>query len=73
MYMHTHKLRNLCITLQQGERLHQSRLRAVQEQLDTANASRRSMETYVNFLKASYSSLCTETDTHPAPPFHMLN
>ena len=57
----------------EAERHHQSRLRSLQEQLDTANASRRSMETYINFLKASYSSLCSEAGSHNAPPFHMLS
>ena len=58
---------------EEAERLHHSRLRSLQEQLDTANASRRSMETYINFLKASYSSLCSEAGSHTAPPFHMLS
>ena len=58
---------------EEAERQHQSRLRSLQEQLDTANTSRRSMETYINFLKASYSTLCSEAGSHTAPPFHMLN
>lgn len=56
-----------------AERLHHSRIRSIQEQLDTANASRRSMETYINFLKASYSSLCCEAGSNSVPPFHMLS
>ena len=58
---------------EEAERQQQSRLRSLQEQLDTANVSRRSMETYINFLKASYSTLCSEAGSHTAPPFHMLN
>ena len=44
-----------------NERKSQSKIRDLQERLDQSQATRKSLENYVNFLKSSYSSIFNET------------
>ncbi|XP_003386665.2 PREDICTED: outer dense fiber protein 2-like [Amphimedon queenslandica] len=50
-------------TKDEVERKSQSKVRELQERLDQSQATRKSLESYVNFLKSSYSSIFNDTSS----------
>lgn len=60
-------------TKEDADRRYHSRVHELQERLDQANATKRSMENYVNFLKSSYANVFNESGTpgSPLPTFRL--
>jgi outer dense fiber protein 2 len=56
-----------------ADRRYHSRVHELQERLDQANTTKRSMENYVNFLKSSYASVFNDSATpgSPLPTFNL--
>lgn len=56
-----------------ADRRYQSRVHELQERLDQANTTKKSMENYVNFLKSSYANVFNDSGTpgSPLPAFKM--
>ena len=50
-----------------ADRRYHSRLHELQERLDQANATKKSMENYVNFLKSSYANVFNDSGTPGSP------
>lgn len=50
-----------------SERRYQSKVRELQDRLEQANATKRSMENYANFLKSSYASVFSEAGGSSPP------
>ena len=54
----------------QIERRYQSRVYELQDKLDRANSTKKSMESYVSFLKSSYASVFNDTGQPSSPLIH---
>lgn len=71
------KANSIAAQLQQSkedsDRRYQSKVRELQDRLEQANATKRSMENYANFLKSSYASVFSETGTTSASPLSRQN
>lgn len=50
-----------------ADRRYHSRIHELQERLDQANATKKSMENYVNFLKSSYANVFNDSGTPGSP------
>ena len=57
----------------QADRRHHSRVHELQERLDQANSTKRSMENYVNFLKSSYASIFNDSGNPTSPHSTLLH
>lgn len=54
------------------ERRYHSRVHDLQDKLEQANSTKRSLENYITFLKSSYASVFTDSHHVPGSPISPL-